>query len=88
MLIENIILSAFVTIFSVGLFVISLASFRKYHNTKLLAVSLVFLVFLIKGILMSVGLFFDNVARMYFIPYDGFFDLCILILLFITTLKR
>ena len=62
MQIEEIILSAFVTIFSVGLLAVSLASYRKYNNLKLLFVSLVFFIFLVKGILLSLGLFYENIA--------------------------
>ncbi len=86
--IQDIVISAFVTIFSVGLLAISLASYRKYKNLKLLFVSLVFLVFLIKGILFSFSLFTGELAVLYSMPYTGLFDLIILILLFIATLKR
>ena len=83
---ENIIISACVTIFSLGLLIISLASYLKYKNLKLLFVSLVFLLFLIKGILLSINVFFEELAglNLYFI----IFDLVILIFLFIATLKR
>jgi hypothetical protein len=86
--IENIIISAFVTIFSIGLLVVSLASYRKYKNMKLLFVSIVFLIFFIKGILFSLGLFYEDLLSYVSIPYTGMFDLIILILLFLATLKR
>lgn len=86
--IQDIIISAFITIFSVGLLAVSLASYKKYKNLKLLFVSLVFLVFLIKGVLLSLGLFNEDIATILTSTYAGLFDLAILILLFIATLKR
>ncbi len=86
--IQDIVISAFITIFSVGLLAISLASYKKYKNIKLLFVSLVFLVLLIKGILLSLGLFYEDLIMVNSMPYSGLFDLMILILLFIATLKR
>jgi hypothetical protein len=86
--IYEIIISAFITIFSVGLFVVSIASYKKYKNLKLLFVSLVFLIFLIKGILLSLALFEIEIFSLNSIFLIGIFDLIILILLFIATLKR
>jgi len=85
--IVNIILAAFVTIFSIGLLIVSFSSYRKYKNTKLLFVSLVFVMFFIKGILMSASVFG------YSIPWDwilisSIIDVLILGFLFIATLKR
>ncbi len=87
--IQSIIISAFVTIFSVGLLVVSIASYRKYKNLKLLFVSLVFFIFLIKGILLSLGLFYEEIEVLTNTStYIGLFDLVILIMLFLATLKR
>lgn len=89
--IEGIIISAVVTIFSVGLLVVSLLSYKKYKNVKLLFISLVFIVFLIKGILFSLSLFypsFTELDMMLFSIYSGMFDVVVLILLFVATLKR
>ena len=85
---ESIVIEACITIFSLGLLVVSLLSYRKYKNTKLLFVSLVFLVFLLKGILFSLGLFNAQIAGIVSNPYTGLFDLVVLVLLFIATLKR
>lgn len=87
--IQEIVISAFVTIFSLGLLVVSAASYRKYKNLKLLFVSLVFFVFLIKGLLLSIGLFYEEITGLINTStYIGLFDLIILIMLFIATLKR
>jgi len=85
---ESIIIYACVTIFALGLLVISLLSYIKSKNAKLIFVSLIFLVFFIKGIMLSLSLFYEQVPSMFSSPYVGLFDLVILVLLFIATLKR
>ena len=85
---QLVIISAFITIFSLGLFIISLTSYRKYKNQKLLFVCLVFLVFLLKGTLLSIQLFSSEFPLLNDPTFSGLFDLMILILLFIATLKR
>ena len=84
----NIIISAFITIFSIGLLAVSLASYKKYKNLKLLFVSLVFVVFFIKGLILSIGLFYSDFENILTTTYSGIFDLCVLVLLFVATLKR
>ena len=86
--IEGIIISASVTIFSLGLLIVSLSSYRKFKNSKLIFISLAFLVFLIRGITMSFGLFYGEIASFTSSIYMGLFDLATLIFLFIATLKR
>lgn len=89
--IEEIIISSSITIFSLGLLVVSLLSYKKFKNIKLLFISLVFVVLLIKGILFSLTLFFQELSSIndfLFSIYGGLFDLILLILLFIATLKR
>ena len=85
---EAIVINAFITVFSIGLLLVSLASYRRSKNTKLLFVSLVFFVFLIKGLLLSFGLVYDDLSSILSSEYMGLFDLAILILLFIATLRR
>ena len=86
--IEQIIISAFVTIFSLGLLAVSLASYKKYKNLKLLFVSLVFVVFFVKGMLLSLGLFYEEIPVLHSNIYMGLFDLTALLLFFVATLKR
>jgi len=90
MQIEGIIINACITMLSLGLLIVSLASYRKHRNLKLLFISLVFIVLLIKGILLSLSLFYPLPSLDYIIygTYTGLFDLAILLLLFIATLKR
>lgn len=84
----EVVISAFITIFSFGLLCVSLKSYRKHNNIKLLIIGLVFFVFLIKAILVSIGLFYPNLVVIEFDLYSGLFDFAILLLLFIATLKR
>ena len=89
--IQEIIISSSVTIFSLGLLLVSLLSYKKFKNLKLFFISLVFIVLLIKGIFFSLSLFYPELVFIdtaLFSIYSGLFDLTILILLFIATLKR
>ena len=86
--IESIIINACITVFACGLLIVSLASYKKFKNTKLIFVSLVFFILLIKGILLSINLLYTEIPLISSSPYIGVFDLAILILLFIATLKR
>lgn len=84
--IAGILLSASVTTFSLGLLTISLVSYLKYKNQKLLFVSVAFFIFLVKGIVMSTNMFFEPYTTSTF--FYSVFDLVILVLLFGATLKR
>ena len=84
----SVILAAFITIFSLGLLVVSFSSYLKTKNTKLILIGLVFLILLIRGILFSSGLIDPSVLQVLAYPQGGIFDLLILLLLFIATLKR
>lgn len=91
MQIESIVLSAAITIFSLGLLLVSLASYRKYKNLKLLLISVVFIIFLVKGILLSLSLFYQELSTLDILlhgTYSGVFDLMVLLILFMATLKR
>lgn len=85
---ELIIINACITIFSIGMLIVSLLSYNKYKNSKLLFVSIVFLIFFIKGLIFSFGLFYNNINNIFSNTYIALFDLLILILLFMATLKR
>ena len=89
--IEGIVLGASITMLSLGLLIISVVSYRKHKNPKLLFISLVFIVLFIKGMLLSLGLFFPELTLInsfIYSTYSGLFDLIILIFLFIATFKR
>ncbi len=84
----SVIIAACITVFALGLLFISLLSYHRSKNIKLLFISLVFMVLLIRGILLSVSLFNEQLKPLVTMPYAGLLDLTMLILLFIATLKR
>ena len=84
----SIVIGACVTVFSLGLLIVAIASYRKHKTLKLLFVAFVFLVFFIHGILLSLVLFSQNLNFLISGNLSGIFDLIILILLFIAMLKR
>ena len=91
MAVEQIILSAGVTIFSLGLLLVSLASYWRYRTMKLLVISIVFFVFFMKGVLMSIQVFTTGSSFVDLVltgSYSGVLDLVVLVLLFLVTLKR
>jgi hypothetical protein len=86
--IHDLLINAFITMFALGLLLISVYSYKKYQNTKLLFIISVFIVFLIKAILFSLGLFYEDLIPILTSSYFRLFDLVILILLFMGALKR
>ncbi len=89
--IQELLISSLITIFSLGLLIISFISYRKHKNTRLLFITIILVVLLIKGILYSLSLFYPSITLLHSLLYSiygGLFDLLILILLFIATLKR
>ncbi len=91
MYVEELILGAAVTIFSLGLLVLSLVSYQRFLNKKLLLISLVFIVLFIKGVILSLSAFFSDFTLfdpLLFGSYVGLFDVVLLVILFVATLKR
>ncbi|PNX53299.1 MAG: hypothetical protein BV458_05105 [Thermoplasmata archaeon M9B2D] len=84
----NIVIVGFTTVFSFGLLLISLGSYRKTRNKKLLFVDLVLLFFFIKNIFISLLLFIAQIANNTTLFVLELFDLLILIFLFIAVLIK
>jgi hypothetical protein len=85
----NILIPPFLIVFSLGMFITALASYFRSKNSKLIFVSIVFLIFLIKGILMSLGLLYQQeLAPINSLTNFGILDVIVLFFLFIATLKR
>jgi hypothetical protein len=85
---ENIIISAGITILALGMFLVSIYSYRRFKMSKLLLVSGAFFIFFIKGLLLSADLFTNLFTGFTSSIYFHLFDVLILILLFSATLKR
>jgi hypothetical protein len=87
-MIENSIIYGFLTIFSLGMFIVSILSYKRSKNTKILFVTMVFFVFFLKGILLSLSIFIVEINDIITIPILGLFDLLMILLLFMATLKK
>ncbi len=86
--IVNIIIVGFATIFSLGLFIISLNSYRKSKNKKIFFVNIVLLLFFIKNLLLSFNLFTTQIQNNITLLVLELFDLLILVFLFIAVLTK
>ena len=86
--IEYVIISAAISICSLVLLATTLISYRKSNNKKLIFVTLAFLFFLIRGLLLSFSLFYDPLAPFVSSYYTWLIDLVILNLLYLAALKR
>ena len=86
--IEYIVISAAISICSLVLFLSAILSYRKYRNQKLPFVILVFLFFLVRGVMLSVSLFYTPLAPFASSYYTWLIDLVILNLLYLAALKR
>jgi len=85
--IEQALISSVITIFALGLLLVTLRSFYHTRNTYLLFIIVVFIVFLIKGILLSISIFNTEIDT----SVSGLlivFDVIILLSLFLGTLKK
>ena len=85
---ETMIIYGFLMVFAIGLCIISLLSYLKTKNKKLLFVTAVFFLFIIKGILLSASLFITIPLELISIQILSVFDLIVLLLLFMATLKK
>ena len=84
-----ILIVALITILALILFIVTLLSYRKYKNRKLLLVSMVFFFLLIRGVLLSLGLFYASFTQLTTSGYIWLFDLAVLIFLYAAySLKR
>ena len=86
--IEYIIIGAAISISSLILLITSILSYKKYKNTKLLFIIVVFLFFLIRGVLLSLSIFYEPLKPIATSYYTWLIDLIILNLLYLAALKR
>lgn len=84
----NISIVGITTVFSLGLFMISLISHHRSKNKKILFVSLVLLLFFMKNLLISYFLFSTQIQNDITILALELFDLLILVFLFIAVLTK
>jgi len=84
----NIFISACVTVLALCLMFLTLSSYKKYKNQKLLFVVIVFFIFFMQGLILSLNLFYANTIFSNSDIYLGVMDILVLILLFIAMIKR
>lgn len=87
-ILENAIVFGFLTIFSFGLLIISILSYKRSKNKKIIFINLVFILFLLKGILLSLSVFLLDLQDYISITILAILDLLILLLLFFAVLKK
>lgn len=85
---SHIFISAAITIISFVLLIISLHSYNSFKNKKLLLITVVFIFFLIRGIILSLGLFYPSEFGFSTSFYMWSFDVVILAILYLSSLKR
>lgn len=78
----------FITVFSLGLLIISCNSYRKSRNKKILFVSLVLLFFFLKTLFLSLMLFTAQIESNSLLLALELFDLLILMFLYIAVLIK
>ena len=81
-------LRAWIMIFALILFIVSMIAYYRTRHKRLLLVSIAFAIFFVKGIILSVGLVNTEIESLYSSGLGDFLDLLILILLAATILKR
>ena len=88
------VLIPFITVFALTLFIIGYQSYRRSEHPKIAAVSVAFLVFFIKGVIMSVGLYTDylalDISDEFVLAFDILLvlDLVILALLYLAIFRK
>lgn len=85
--IESLFINACITIFSLAILILSFVSYKKYKNIKLVFITTAFFIFFMKGIIISLGLFFIEFSILTKSTYFGLFDVLILVFVFVSTLK-
>ena len=88
MTIIEVFIGAFITIMSLGFLILSYFSYNRYKSPKMLVLVIAFFLFFIKGMLYSINLLYENIAFFDSISNILIFDVVILILLYIASLKR
>ena len=81
-------LRAWIMIFALILFIVSIFAYYRTRSKRVLFVSSAFAIFFVKGIILSLGLVNSDIESMYNSGLGNMLDLLILILLAATILKK
>lgn len=77
-----------ITVFAIALTVLAVLAYKKSKKNNMLFLSVFFLLFMIKGLMISIDLFYDYTAIYWMFILGGILDAFALLLLYITTLKE
>jgi hypothetical protein len=80
-------ITAAITMFSLSLLVLSMLGYKKTRNPQMFFLIAVFILFLIKGIIITLSLFFEDITIFDSLVNIWMFDLVILIVLFLVSMK-
>ena len=81
-------LRAWIMISALILLIVSLFAYNRTKNKRVLIVSIAFAIFFVKGVILSLGLYYSGIEDMYYSGFGDLLDLVILILLASTILKK
>jgi hypothetical protein len=76
-----------ITLFAVTLIIASLLAYQKSKNKKMLFLTFVFILFVIKGLLISIDLFIDVFTLHQLFTFGGILDAFAMVTLYLLTLK-
>jgi hypothetical protein len=79
---------AWMTVFSATLFFISLVSYVRTRSGRMVLVALAFLMFSLKGIALSIGLYWPGLLQVTTELPSLLFDVLILLILFFATVRE
>ena len=76
-----------VTLFAITLIIASLLAYQKSKNKKMIFLGIVFILFVIKGLLISFDLFIDIFTLEQLFTFGGILDAIAMAILYLLTLK-
>jgi hypothetical protein len=79
--------AAWILIFSVALTVVAAVAYSRIRNQRVLMVTLAFALFAVKGMVLTLSLFFEDVSDIY-LMVAVVMDTIIIVLLALTVLKK
>ena len=79
---------AWMTVFSVTLFIISFISYVRTRSGRIVLVSLAFLMFSVKGVALSIGLYRPDMLHVTADLPSLLFDVLILLILYFATVRE
>jgi uncharacterized membrane protein len=81
-------LRAWIMIFAFILLIVSIVAYQRTKNKRVLIVSVAFVIFFVKGIILTIGLLDPSIEDLYSSGLGDLLDVLILVLLATTILKK